>query len=841
MESGDQKKSRLTIDEQTGSFFMDGLTYAPGAGKNAEIALPEPTDEFCFIRVLGAGGMGVVFEAEETRTGRRVALKVIAPRLSPSQDVLDRFQQEARASASLSHDHCVFVYGAYQVHNNPAIAMELMSGETLDDRIKSKKKISILQAVKWTHQMLEGLSSAHESNLIHRDIKPSNIFMAANNTVKVGDFGLTQSNTEDLSQSQSGVFMGSPLFASPEQVRGYQLDHRSDLYSVGATLYALLSGSAPHTSTTIGDLFAKIATEDAPSLRTVRRRVPKDLEAIVFKALAKKPEDRFDDCAAFQQALAPFLRARGGTPQLSSRIAAYCIDTLVFLIPIAALAIAQDLLAHSGSEFSISLSMETTRTSARFIFALHFVVIEGRYGASLGKRILGLRVVTMSGDRPGIRRAFLRYLIFDLDFLMSFLGLKSSFWGWIWFAALFSTASRRSGRRGLHERVSGTRVIEVNETFFKRSRARDVLDPKRNTSELPQGSCGPYQLLDQLHETNQGDLWLGRDEKLGRDVWILSNSQEFFVGDDTNSNLHFLDRIEDSNGVHRVFEAPGGAPLLEYVTANRTLPWPIARQVILDLIGILSDSNKHPIMEQVWIDRKGKLRLLPFCLSQEEYHSTESFAPDVCRAIFGLNDDKGRLPEDIPQEARSSIHTLISNDFHHSNLKEMRKDIDATDSNPRFVPRATRMMQLAFSSLVPIASAIAWLVFEFDQALGSEISNPEDLTGFQYGALCILLPGIISAYAFRGSLGFTVFSIRIVDSQAHRISRFRCAYRAALTWLPLVLIPLSNHVTIMFLEERWVSYSNVLLFVLFVLIGCSSIWTPSRSRIDAILGTNLVR
>ncbi len=841
MEPGDQKKVPLTIDEQTGSFFMDGLTYAPGAGKNAEIALPEPTDEFCFIRVLGAGGMGVVFEAEETRTGRRVALKVIAPRLSPSQDVLDRFQQEARASASLSHDHCVFVYGAYQVHDNPAIAMELMSGETLDDRIKSKKKISILQAVKWTHQMLEGLSSAHESNLIHRDIKPSNIFMAANNSVKVGDFGLTRSSTEDLSLSQSGVFMGSPLFASPEQVRGQHLDHRSDLYSVGATLYALLSGSAPHTSTSIGDLFAKIATEDAPPLGAVRRGVPKDLEAIVFKALAKKPEDRFDDCAAFQQALAPFLRAGGGTPRLSSRIAAYGIDTLVFLIPLVAIAITRDLLVRKGNEFSIDLSMEATRTSARLIFALHFIVIEGRYGASIGKRIMGLRVVTKSGDRPGIRRAFQRYLIFDLDFLLSFLGLKSSFWGWIWFAALFSTASRRSGRRGLHERASGTRVIEVNETFFKRSRAEDVLDPKRNTSEFPQGSCGPYQLLDRLHETDRGALWLGRDEKLGRDVWILSASQESFVGDDTNSNLHFLDRLEDTNGVHQVFEAPGGASLLEYVEANRTLPWPIARQVILDLIGILRDANKRPIMDQVWIDRKGKLRLLPFCLSQEEYHSTESFAPDVCRAIFGLNDDKARLPEDIPKEATSSIQTLIVNEFHRSELAEVRKDIDATDSNPRFVPRATRLMQLIFSSLVPIAASISWLVFEFDGAIGSENAYSENLTGLQYGALCILLPGIVSAYAFRGGLGFTVFSIRVVDSRAHRISRLRCAYRAALTWLPLLLIPLSNRVTGMFLEEKWVSYSSVLLFVLFVLIGCSSIWTPSRSRIDVVLGTNLVR
>src|SRR5690349_12643920 len=209
-------------------------------------------------RELGRGGMGVVYEAQEIATGRTVALKVLLQELAVSGEAMERFQREARLAAAISHAHCVFVYGAHSVEGAPAIAMELIGGETLEDKIRRGEPIPIETAVRWTIDLLDGLDAAHRAGVLHRDIKPSNCFVAADGRLKVGDFGLSRSLERDVQLTQSGQFLGSPLYASPEQIRGRTLDARSDLYSCGATLYALLTGQPPFSGGNVGEVLARI-------------------------------------------------------------------------------------------------------------------------------------------------------------------------------------------------------------------------------------------------------------------------------------------------------------------------------------------------------------------------------------------------------------------------------------------------------------------------------------------------------------------------------------------------------------------------------------------------------
>jgi serine/threonine protein kinase len=248
---------------------------AQGQASRGARELPREVAGFRLLRVLGKGGMGIVYEAEELASGRRVALKVLADELSVSEEAFERFRREARIAASVSDTSCVFVFGAHQVEGSPAIAMELCVGETLDHRIQTGDRVPVADAVRWTMQILDGLEAAHQAGVIHRDVKPSNCFLTAEGRIKVGDFGLARSLERDVQLTRSGVFLGSPLYAAPEQVRGRQVDLRSDLYSVGATLYAVLTGRSPYHGENLGEVLARILSEDcwwatAPRWRRAR-------------------------------------------------------------------------------------------------------------------------------------------------------------------------------------------------------------------------------------------------------------------------------------------------------------------------------------------------------------------------------------------------------------------------------------------------------------------------------------------------------------------------------------------------------------------------------------------
>ena len=268
--------------------------------------LPEPGQQFGnyrLIRKLGHGGMGAVFEADDLESGRRVALKLLAHSLE-SPEARNRFFREGRLAASINHPNSVYVYGTEEIDGTPAISMEHVLGGTLHDRVRQRGPLPVTEAVDAILQIIDGLEAAAAVGVLHRDVKPSNCFVDADGTVKVGDFGLSISTTVrgDTHLTTPGSFLGTPAFSSPEQLRGDEIDVRSDIYAVGVTLFYLLTGRTPYEADNLVKLLATVLEQPAPSPAKFRKEIPQGLAKVILRCLAKQPSDRFKNYAELRDA-----------------------------------------------------------------------------------------------------------------------------------------------------------------------------------------------------------------------------------------------------------------------------------------------------------------------------------------------------------------------------------------------------------------------------------------------------------------------------------------------------------------------------------------------------------
>jgi eukaryotic-like serine/threonine-protein kinase len=256
------------------------------------------------LKVLGAGGMGVVFQAEDLRLKRMVALKVMLPLLAASPVNKKRFLQEAEAAAALEHDHIVTIYQIDEDRGIPFIAMQLLRGESLEDYLQRFQRLEAAEVLRIGREIADGLAAAHERGLIHRDIKPSNIWLESisarepsgtktqRSRVKILDFGLARSLTADANMTKSGAILGTPAYMAPEQSRGKGLDGRCDLFSLGCVLYRMCTGQqAFEGADTIATLMA-VASHDPVPPHQVNRRVPPALSRLIMDLLAKDPQKR---------------------------------------------------------------------------------------------------------------------------------------------------------------------------------------------------------------------------------------------------------------------------------------------------------------------------------------------------------------------------------------------------------------------------------------------------------------------------------------------------------------------------------------------------------------------
>jgi eukaryotic-like serine/threonine-protein kinase len=253
--------------------------------------------------VVGAGGMGEVYRAHDSRLDRTVAIKVLPTSFSADRDRLQRFAQEARAAAALNHPNILSIFDIGDQAGAPYVVSELLEGETLRDRLKTGP-ISNRKAIDYALQVARGLAAAHEKGIVHRDLKPENLFLTNDGRVKILDFGLakltrpeSQGSDGDLPTIQGltepGLIMGTAGYMSPEQVRGKPADQRSDIFAFGAILHEMISGERAFRGDTAADTMSAILKEEPPELSETGRPVPPGLERIVRHCLEKNPAERF--------------------------------------------------------------------------------------------------------------------------------------------------------------------------------------------------------------------------------------------------------------------------------------------------------------------------------------------------------------------------------------------------------------------------------------------------------------------------------------------------------------------------------------------------------------------
>ena len=267
---------------------------------------PLGPDELGFIqhyrvtRILGSGGMGIVFEAEDTHLKRPVALKVMKREFVTNYTNRERFLLEARAAAALDSDHIVTVHQVGMTKDVPFLAMQLLQGEPLDARLEREAPLPMPEAVLIARQVAEGLVAAHGRGLVHRDIKPANIWLETDERtkafkrVKLLDFGLARMMETSRKLTNAGMIVGTPQFMSPEQASGAVIDCRSDLFSLGTVLFVMLTGRLPFNAPTAPAMLIEIVSREAPRPSRYNSMVPTELDDLVLKLMAKAPEGRPD-------------------------------------------------------------------------------------------------------------------------------------------------------------------------------------------------------------------------------------------------------------------------------------------------------------------------------------------------------------------------------------------------------------------------------------------------------------------------------------------------------------------------------------------------------------------
>lgn len=259
---------------------------------------------FRVLRVLGIGGMGVVYKAEDPQLKRPVALKAILPTMGANDLARRRFLREAQTAAALVHDHIVPILQVGEDRGIPFMAMQFLEGEPLDERLKRAGRLPLSEIVRISREIAEGLAAAHEKGLVHRDIKPANIWLEGKKgRVKILDFGLARSAEDDTQISKSGAILGTPAFMAPEQAAGENIDQRCDLFSLGCVLYCLCTGQVPFKGKNTLAIITALATSTPPSPRALQDDLPQPLSDLVMRLLAKKPEDRPQSALAVLDAL----------------------------------------------------------------------------------------------------------------------------------------------------------------------------------------------------------------------------------------------------------------------------------------------------------------------------------------------------------------------------------------------------------------------------------------------------------------------------------------------------------------------------------------------------------
>ena len=297
----------------------DFLAQAPAMGPECPLG-PDALPDHEVIRCLGQGGMGTVFLVRQKHMGRLEAMKVVQPLYGIHRaDMAERFLREIRAAGSLEHSNIITVYAAMKTRHGVVFTMKYIEGEDLRKIVEDRGPLPVRLACHYTLQAASGLQHAHERKFVHRDIKPANLMLDGNGVVQILDFGLAKAMLEHDSATDLTLpvqRLGTPQFMAPEQSRdARKADIRADVYSLGCTLYYLLSGAPPFRGSTISELEEAHRSVEAQPLDQVREDVPVGLARVAARMMAKEPADRYQSPAEVVEALSPIRRDRGPRPR----------------------------------------------------------------------------------------------------------------------------------------------------------------------------------------------------------------------------------------------------------------------------------------------------------------------------------------------------------------------------------------------------------------------------------------------------------------------------------------------------------------------------------------------
>ena len=706
-----------------------------GAPSSAHRAIPVPGQtfgEYRILRLLGQGGMGEVYECEHAASGRRVALKIMSHALAGDDD-RKRFLREGRLAASVNHPNVVYVHGSEEIDGMPVIAMELARGGTLHDRLKRQGPLSIADSVAVVLQMIDGLEAAHHAGVLHRDIKPANCFMTPEGTVKIGDFGLSVST---LARGESlltaaGSVMGTPAYASPEQLRGEELDVRSDIYSVGATLYHLLTGKTPYSATEFVKLITEVLEKQPAAPNAIRKDIPGELSRIVLRCLAKDRESRFQDYGQLREALLPFRAADRVPASPARRVLAGIIDDLFAYGP------GFLFLAYWSFDPLDHFVRERTPTAALVWIAfyswylLYFSIAEGLWGSAIGKTICGLRVVGSGGHAPGIPRALLRTALYVIPtvipslvylVLVSKADMRATLargdeliTDWVWwvpFVFLFLTMRRRNGYSAVHDLLSRTRVI-----IRPRTQPRPPFQVAQREDER-RGTLliGPYEIRSSLWKTDNEELLLAFDPALRRNIWIHLRPVSSPSLDPARrelsrpGRLRWLDGGQMESRRWEAYDAPSGGPISK-------APWSTVRFWMLDLAEELRAALDEPAtvpplsLDHIWITAAGRALFLDFPIPKTtpplDINAAQSFLAQVADAVL----DPASPP---PPEAKGFLGALKRHAFDRPEF--VVGNLTTLVSKPaEITPRWRAMSILMLPACCALLGILAGGMFNFER------------------------------------------------------------------------------------------------------------------------------
>ena len=775
------------------------------------------------IRILGEGGGGQVWEADDSRNGRRVALKVMTELEVDSPTALERFEREGRLAASITHPSCVLVFGAEEVESRPTISMELMRGGTLRDRLK-ESPLEYRDAVGHVLDMIAGLEAAQLAGIIHRDVKPSNCFLEeGGGRTKIGDFGVSRTLEVPTDLTATGAFIGTPSYASPEQVRGEALDFRSDVYSVGVTLYELLTGQVPFQGQPVA-VVAQILGETPAAPSSINPAVPTGLDRVVLRLMAKDPAKRFPSYAALRKALTPFTPGVLSAGGVGRRVLASAIDATV-LSPLSAVSLSY----MAGQPGWIQGLASLVVASLGF---LYYWLLETRWGASLGKRLLGLTVTSTSGERLGARTVGLRTLLFSgfgagplvLAYTLGVITVENlitpdpglvSFvnggFGAIGFIALFLTMRPKNGFAGIHDLLSDSRVVSMSRsaTVGAPDRPLAASGPVHPAPPI----LGPYAVESAVWQAPGARLLVARDSTLDRPVWIHHyDDPEAGPALDrltrsTPGRLGWLQGSRADGDSWDAYAMPSGSSLTEWVRAEGHLSWGESRQILRGVARELSQPDVEAPTAlspgRVWVDGTGEPKLLDFAVDPTDEGGpgddpTATEPAEFLRrmATYSLEGRDEALPTErshsprapVPGHAHEFLENLFAEDAPSASaVAEQLGDL-MTEAPAVTGPR--RGMAMLFGAFVPLSFAFIGLApAALTQAAPAIPLGRVEFFAFfvTTGAAGTGLVAVLLAPLLGGGPVLRALDVQVRTTDGARAGRWRCAARTGLAWSPFLI------------------------------------------------------